>query len=81
MREKFYFSLTGRKTKWEESRAESLQLFHTEPLREREILHTPRLVRYGHRWCNVAMVDHSLSETIDFMRAVVETHERKKQKV
>jgi len=29
----------------------------------------------------VAMADHSLSETIDFMRAVVEAHERKKRKV
>ena len=75
------FQPPWRKKKREEGKAESLQLFHTEPLRESEILHTPRLVRYGHRWCNVAMADHSLSETIDFMRAVVEAHERKKRKV
>jgi uncharacterized protein YbaR (Trm112 family) len=71
------FQPPWRKSKREEGEAESLQLFHSVPLRENKIHHTPRLVRYGHRWCNVAMADHSVDETLDFMRAVVEAHERK----
>jgi hypothetical protein len=71
------FQPPWRKSKREEGEAESLQLFHSVPLRENKIYHTPRLVRYGHRWCNVAMADHSLDETVDFMRAIVKAHERK----
>jgi len=71
------FQPPWRKSKREEGEAESLQLFHSVPLKENKIYHTPRLVRYGHRWCNVAMADHSVDETVDFMRAVVEAHERK----
>lgn len=71
------FQPPWRPSKREEGAAESLQLFHTVPLKESEICHTPRLVRYGHRWCNVATADHSVDETVDFMRAVVEAHERK----
>jgi len=73
------FQPPWRKSKREEGEAESLQLFHTVPLKENTIYHTPRLVRYGHRWCNVAMADHSVDETVDFMRAVVEAHERKRR--
>jgi len=69
------FQPPWRKSKREEGEAESLQLFHASPLRESVILHTPKLTRYGHRWCNVAMADHSVDETVDFMRAVVEAHE------
>jgi len=71
------FQAPWRKAKRGEGEAESLQLFHTIPLKESKIYHTPRLVRYGHRWCNVATADHSVDETVDFMRAVVEAHERK----
>lgn len=71
------FQAPWRKAKREEGKAESLQLFHTLPLKESEICHTPRLVRYGHRWCNVATADHSVDETVDFMRAVVEAHGKK----
>ncbi|HOK55781.1 MAG TPA: hypothetical protein PKV21_02665 [bacterium] len=73
------FQPPWRKSKREEGEAESLQLFHTFPLKESKILHTPRLVRYGHRWCNVAMADHSVDETVEFMQAVVDAHERKKK--
>jgi protein-tyrosine phosphatase len=45
--------------------------------KESEILHTPKLVRYGHRWCNIAMADHSVEETVDFMKAVVKAHEKR----
>jgi hypothetical protein len=71
------FQPPWRESKREEGEAESLQLFHTIALKEKKICHTPKLVRYGHRWCNVAVADHSLNETVDFMRAVVEAHERK----
>ncbi|HIE51448.1 MAG TPA: hypothetical protein EYP85_06785 [Armatimonadetes bacterium] len=73
------FQPPWRRSKREEGAAESLQLLHTIPLKESRIYHTPGLVRYGHRWCNVAMADHSVDETVDFMRAVVEAHERKIQ--
>jgi len=49
---------------------------HIKPLIEREIRHTPENTRYGHRLCNVAMADHSVEETVDFMRAVVKAHEK-----
>ena len=65
-----------RKSKREEGEAESLQLMHIEPLVEHEIRHTPENTRYGHRLCNVAMSDHSVEETVDFMRAVVKAHEK-----
>ncbi len=71
------FQPPWRKSKREEGEAESLQLFHTYPLKENKIFHTPALVRYGHRWCNVAMADHSVEETVDFMRLVVDAHEKK----
>ena len=71
------FQPPWRKSKRGEGKAESLQLFHTVPLKESEVCHTSRLVRYGHRWCNVAMADHSVDETVDFMRAVVDAHEIK----
>lgn len=71
------FQPPWRSSKRGEGKAESLQVFHTVPLEEGKIYHTPRLVRYGHRWCNVAMTDHSVDETVDFMQAVVEAHERK----
>jgi hypothetical protein len=73
------FQPPWRKSKREEGEAESLQLFHSFPLKENRIYHTPRLVRYGHRWCNVAMADHSVDETVDFMRAIVEAHEGKRK--
>jgi len=73
------FQPPWRKSKRGEGEAEALQLFHTYPLKESQILHTPKLVRYGHRWCNVAMADHSVEETVDFMKAVVEAHERREK--
>lgn len=68
------FQPPWRRSKREEGEAESLQLFHTIPLDENQIHHTPNLVRYGHRWCNIAATDHSVRETLDFMQAVVEAH-------
>ena len=71
------FQPPWRKSKREEGESDSLQLFHTIPLKEKIICHTPKLVRYGHRWCNVTMADHSIEETVEFMKVVVEAYEKK----
>ncbi|HPI19290.1 MAG TPA: hypothetical protein PKY56_02880 [Candidatus Kapabacteria bacterium] len=65
-----------RSSKKEEGDDASNQIMHVNPLIETEIRHTAKNVRYGHRWCNVAMTDHSLDETLDFMEFVVKTHNR-----
>ena len=31
---------------------------------------------FGHRWCNVAMIDHSIDETVDFMEYIVNAHRK-----
>jgi hypothetical protein len=49
---------------------------HVNPLIDKEIRHNAKNVRYGHRWCNVAMTDHSLDETLDFMEFIVKAHKR-----
>lgn len=54
----------------------SMQIMHVLPLTEHEIRHNALNVRYGHRWCNVSMTDHSISETIDFMEYIVKAHNR-----
>lgn len=65
-----------RGTKREEGEYSSIQLMHVEPLIETELRHHAGNVRYGHRWCNVAMTDHSLDETLDFMEYIVRVHNR-----
>lgn len=54
----------------------SMQIMHIEPLTETEIRHNAQNVRFGHRWCNVAMTDHSIKETVDFMEYIVRAHNR-----
>lgn len=66
-----------RKSKKEEGDDASNQIMHINPLVETEIRHNAKNVRYGHRWCNVAMTDHSLEETIDFMEYIVKAHNRR----
>ena len=65
-----------RTTKRAEGEDKSIQIMHLNPLIESTILHTTENVRYGHRWCNVAMTDHSIDETLDFMEHVVRVHGR-----
>jgi len=65
-----------RSTKREEGEDSSIQLMHVQPLVESEPRHHAGNVRYGHRWCNVAMTDHSLDETLDFMEYIVRAHNR-----
>ncbi len=68
-----------RNSKKEEGEDASNQIMHVNPLIETEIRHTAKNVRYGHRWCNVTMTDHSLDETLDFMQFVVKAHHRFKK--
>lgn len=65
-----------RSSKQAEGDDSSIQIMHVKPLVESEIRHKANNVRYGHRWCNVAMSDHSLYETLDFMDFVVRAHNR-----
>ena len=64
---------TSKQTEGDDS---SIQIMHVHPLVESEIRHKANNVRYGHRWCNVSMSDHSLDETLDFMDFVVRTYNR-----
>ncbi|HRE41922.1 MAG TPA: hypothetical protein PLG90_11370 [Ignavibacteria bacterium] len=65
-----------RSTKRREGEDSSIQIMHISPLVESEQRHNAKNVRYGHRWCNVAMTDHSLDETLDFMEYIVKAHNR-----
>ncbi len=68
-----------RKKKRIEGEDKSIQITHLKPLIESEIIHTAENVRYGHRWCNVSMTDHSIDETLDFMEHIVKVHGRCKK--
>ena len=54
----------------------SNQILHIEPLLETEIRHKVGKVKFGHRWCNVAMTDHSLDEALDFFEYIIRAHNR-----
>ena len=64
------------RSKRDEGDDSSLQIMHVNPLVETEQRHTVDNVRYGFRWCNIAMTDHSLDETLDFMEDIVKAHGR-----
>lgn len=53
----------------------SLQVMHIDPLIESEMRHNAANVRYGHRWCNIAMSDHDLAGTLKFMKEIVNHQE------
>jgi len=65
-----------RSSKKGEGEDSSIQIMHVNPLIESHIKHDASNVRYGHRWCNVTMTDHSLDETLDFMEFVIRAHKR-----
>jgi hypothetical protein len=65
-----------RAAKREEGEDSSIQIMHVSPLHDKCLMHKASTVRYGHRWCNVAMSDHSLDETLDFMLYIVRAHKR-----
>lgn len=70
--DRFSFGFKGKKRK--EGDEGSRQIMHIEPLTESEIRHTAKNVRFGHRWCNVAMTDHSITDTLEFMKYIVNAH-------
>lgn len=70
--ERYKFAFSGNKRG--EGNDSSMQIMHVEPLVESEIRHNGKNVRFGHRWCNVAMTDHSIQETVDFMKFIVNAH-------
>jgi hypothetical protein len=65
-----------RTSKKDEGDDASIQIMHVNPLVEYEIRHRSNNVRYGFRWANAAMTDHSLDETLDFMEHIVRSHGR-----
>jgi hypothetical protein len=65
-----------RQNKRNEGEDSSIQVMHVNPLNEIKFMHNAHNVRYGHRWCNVAMTDHSLEETLEFMTHVVNVHDK-----
>ena len=75
----------GRNSRWKpewsrnkrsEGEDDSIQITHVNPLMENEIIHNVKNVRFGHRWCNISMADHSIDETLDFMEYIVRAHGR-----
>jgi len=72
--ERFKFSFSGNKRN--EGEDSSMQIMHVTPLVESEMRHNGANVRFGHRWCNVAMTDHSIDETVDFMEYIVNAHRK-----
>ena len=73
--ERYKFAFGGNKRNEGDDR--SMQIMHVNPLVESEMRHNAENVRFGHRWCNVAMTDHSIEETVDFMEYIVKAHNRK----
>lgn len=72
--DRFKFAFSGNKR--DEGDDSSTQIMHIEPLNENVFRHNAKNVRFGHRWCNVAMTDHSIDETLDFMQYIVKAHGR-----
>lgn len=70
------FNLELASNKRAEGDDNSLQIMHISPLVETEMRHNAQNVRFGHRWCNVAMTDHSIAETVDFMKFIVEAQQQ-----
>lgn len=80
------FRLKGRPAIWapnwlpakrEEGDDASIQLMHLNPLIETEIRHRAYNVRYGFRWSNVSMTDHSVEETVRFFKYVINAQKGK----
>lgn len=61
-------------SKRSEGEDDSLQVMHMNPLREDIPNHNAENVRFGHRWCNIAMTDHSIEETVSFFEYVNSKH-------
>ena len=48
--------------------------FGIKPLIEEEIRHKAENCSWGHRWCNIAMTDHTIEETLEYFNHVVKEH-------
>lgn len=70
--DRFNFGFGG--SRREQGDDNSMQIMHIEPLNENIFKHNAKNVRFGHRWCNVAMTDHSIDQTLDFMQYIVKKH-------
>ena len=66
--------------KREEGEDSAIQIMHMKPLIETEIRHRPSNVRYGFRWSNIAMTDHTKEETLNFFRDCVTANEESEKK-
>jgi hypothetical protein len=64
-------------SKRREGEDNSLQVMHVKPLNELVSNHNAANVRFGHRWCNVSMSDHTVDETVNFFAFVASQHESK----
>jgi len=73
--DRYKFDFSGNKRG--EGDDSSMQIMHIKPLEEAKLFHNAANVRFGHRWCNVAMTDHSIEETVNFMEYIVKAHNRK----
>jgi hypothetical protein len=69
---------TWTSSKRSEGEDASLQVMHMNPLREDFPNHNADNVRFGHRWCNIAMTDHSIEETVSFFEYVNSKHSGEK---
>ena len=56
-----------------------LQIMHIDPLVEKEIRHKASNVRYGFRWTNVAMGDHTIDETLALMETIIYNNSEDKE--
>jgi hypothetical protein len=66
-------------SKRSEGEDSSTQIMHVVPLSENVSNHNASNVRFGHRWCNVAMTDHSIDETVKFFEYITDKHEKAQQ--
>lgn len=62
-------------SKRSEGRDSALQILHAPlPLIDNEIRHNANNIKYGHRWCNIMMTDHTLSDFTNFAKYIVDVH-------
>jgi len=68
------FQPTISNNKRSEGEDNATQLVHINPLIDSLVNHNPQNVRFGHRWCNVAMTDHTLEDVLKFFEHITATH-------
>ncbi len=53
-----------------------IELWHTKPLNETTFEHNANNIAWGHRACNIAQNDKTLSETLDWFEEILKAHNR-----